>query len=129
MAVDYILDTHVLLWFLQGNNQISETARDIICDKTCKKFISIVSTWEIAIKNRIRKLPLPNGIFDVFDKIESNGFGFIGIERKCVEIYNSLPLIHRDPFDGMIVASAIYKQMTIVTADENIQQYDVSWVW
>ena len=63
--------------------------------------------WEISIKNRIGKLPLPNGVSEIFDEVERNGFGFIGVDRQCVEIYNTLPLIHRDPFDGIIIATAI----------------------
>jgi len=127
--MNYILDTHVLLWFLRNEDKFSGKARQIILDNTCEKHISIVSLWEIAIKNRIGKLPLANGVSEVFDKIADNGFGLMKIDRKCVEIYNALPLIHRDPFDGMIIATAISRQMTIITADENIQKYDTDWVW
>jgi len=125
----YILDTHALLWFFEGDTKLSETARKIIFDDNSTKFISVASIWEISIKNRIGKLPLKKSLSDIFDKIESNGFGIIGIDRKCVEIYNTLPLIHRDPFDGIIIATAKYKQMTIITSDENIQKYDVDWIW
>ena len=84
--------------------------------------------WEISIKNRIGKLPLPSGLTDIFSEIKANGFGYIGISLKSIEVYNTLPLLHRDPFDGIIIATAICEQMTIVTADENIQKYDVPWV-
>lgn len=125
----YILDTHALLWFLRGEERLSETAHKIILDDNLKKSVSIASIWEISIKNRIGKLPLKYGVSEIFDKIEDNGFGLIKIERKYVELYNTLPLIHRDPFDGIIIATAISEKMTIVTADENIQKYDVMWVW
>lgn len=127
--MNYILDTHTLLWFLQGEEKLSETVRQIILDNTLKKFVSIASLWEIAIKNRIGKLPLKEGIADIFSEIKANGFGIIGIDCESVEIYNTLPLIHRDPFDAMIIATSVLEQMTIITADENIQKYDVSWIW
>jgi PIN domain nuclease of toxin-antitoxin system len=123
------VDTHALLWFFMDDIKLSEAAREIIFDSSARKFVSIASLWEISIKNRIGKLPLANGIEEIFKQIEINGFGIIGITREYVKIYNKLPLIHRDPFDGMIVATAIGEQMTVVTADENIQKYDVSWVW
>lgn len=127
--MNYILDTHTLLWFMQDEEKLSETVRQIILDNTSKKFVSVASLWEIAIKNRIGKLPLKEGITDIFKEIETNGFGIIGIDCESVEIYNTLPLIHRDPFDGMIIATSVLEQMTIITTDENIQKYDVSWIW
>ena len=66
---------------------------------------------------------------DIFAEVEANGFGYIGIGLQSVEIYNALPLLHRDPFDGIIVAAAILERMTIITADENIRKYDVPCVW
>jgi len=74
-------------------------------------------------------LPLPNDLSGVFTEVEMNGFGIIGINQGCLETHNSLPLLHRDPFDGIIVATALLQEMTIITADENIQKYDVPWVW
>jgi len=88
--------------------------------------------WEISIKNRINrksKLPLPNGVAGVFDEINANGYGYVGINRQCIEVYNKLPLIHGDPFDGILIAAALVGDMTLVTADEEIQKYDVKWTW
>ena len=127
--MNYILDTHTLLWFLRGEEKFSEAARKVILDSSAKKFISIASLWEIAIKNRIGKLPLKKGIADIFEKIEANGFGLLEVDRKYIEIYSAIPLIHRDPFDGIIVATAMAEQMTLITADEDIQKYDINWIW
>ena len=125
----YILDTHILLWSMFDSNRLSKLAQEILIERSYRKFISIGSMWEISIKNRIGKLPLPYGITDVFAEAKRNGFGLIGIDTECIERYNTLPLLHRDPFDGIIIATAILEQMTIVTADENIQKYNVNWVW
>ena len=127
--MDYLLDTHVLLWIIFDSDKLSPSAQKIILDKSTHKFISISSLWEISIKNRIGKLPLPNDLSGVFTEVETNGFGIIGINQGCLETYNTLPLLHRDPFDGIIVATAHLQEMTIITADENIQKYNVPWVW
>jgi PIN domain nuclease of toxin-antitoxin system len=111
------------------HEKLSQSARRIIKDSKYKKFISIASMWEIAVKSRIGKLPIPNGVSSAFSKAESSGFGIAEINRQCIEIYNSLPLLHRDPFDGIIIATARAENFTIVTADENIQKYDISWIW
>ena len=125
----YILDTHILLWSIFESNKLSQSAKTIILDRNSLKFISISTMWEISIKNRIGKLKLPKGLAGVFSEIEMSGFGIIGIDRQCIEIYDNLPLLHRDPFDGIIIATAIAENMTIVTADENIQKYNVPWIW
>ena len=125
--MDYILDTHVLLWSMFESSKLSQSAREILVDRKSRRFISISSMWEIAIKNRIGKLQLPCSIDDIFSTVEKRGYGLLGINQRHIEIYNTLPLLHRDPFDGIIIASAILQKMTIITTDENIQKYDVLW--
>jgi len=126
---NYLLDTHVLLWSIFESHKLSEKSQKILLDRNSRKFVSVPSIWEISIKHRIGKLPLPNGLFDIFTEIELNGFGYLGIVLIHIEKYNALPLLHRDPFDGIIVAMAMIEQMTIITADENIHKYDVQWIW
>jgi len=123
--MDYLLDTHVLLWIIFDSDKLSPLAQRNVLDKDTNKFVSISSLWEISIKNRIGKLPLPNDLSGVFTEVEMNGFGIIGINQGCLETYNTLPLLHRDPFDGIIVATALLQEMIIITADENIQKYNV----
>ena len=127
--MDYILDTHVFLWTVFDSKKLSEVSKNILLDSRHRKFISISTMWEIAIKNRVGKLTIPHSISNVFNQAEMNGFGIIEINQKCIEIYNTLPLIHRDPFDGIIIATAMLGKMTIITADETIKKYDVNCVW
>ena len=126
---NYILDTHVLLWAMFDSEKLSQSAQKIITDISISKYISISSIWEIAIKNRIGKLPLSIGIDGVFSRVDALGCGLIGIDQQHLKIYTTLPLLHRDPFDGIIIATALFEEMTIVTSDENIQKYDVPWAW
>jgi len=127
--MNYLVDTHALLWMMFEPGKLSRQAREILADKTLCKFISVTSLWEIAIKNRIGKLPLPLGIKGTIAKVDAIGVGHIGISQQHIEIFNSLPLLHRDPFDGIIIATALSEKMTIITGDENIQRYDASWIW
>ena len=126
---DYILDTHVLLWSIFNRGKLSQTVQSVLMDRNARKHIAISSMWEIVIKNRIGKLPLPNGLSAIYGIVETRGYGVVGVERQHLEAYASLPLIHRDPFDGIIIAIAITEGMTLITADENMQKYNVPWVW
>ena len=127
--MNYLLDTHVLLWTMFEPNKLSQFAQEVITDTNKPNFISITSVWEIAIKNRIGKLPLSMGIGGVFNKLEASDTGIIGVDRQHIEVYTALPLLHRDPFDGIIIATAFLQEMTIITTDENIQKYGVLCVW
>ena len=127
--MDYHMDTHVLLWTMFEPQKLSQLAREIIIDTSKPKFISITSVWEVAIKNRIGKLPLSMGVDEIFNKLDASNAGIVGIDHQHIEIYATLPLLHRDPFDGIIIATAVLEKMTIITADENIQKYDVPWIW
>ena len=88
--MDYLLDTHVLLWIIFDSDKLSPLAQKIVLDKSAHKFVSISSLWEISIKNRIGKLPLSNDLSGVFTEVEMNGFGIIGINQACLETYNTL---------------------------------------
>ena len=125
----YIADTHALLWMMFEPQKLSQKAQEILADKGLQKFVSITSLWEIAIKNRIGKLPLPMGLTGTISRVDALGIGRIGVDQRHIEIFNSLPLLHRDPFDGIIIATAISENMTIITGDENIHKYDVPWIW
>lgn len=125
----YLVDTHALLWMMFEPKKLSQNVRKILADKNLHKFVSITSLWEMSIKNRIGKLPLPMGVSEIFSRVSSLGVGHVGMCQSYIETYNALPLLHRGPFDGIIIATAISEGMTIVTADENMQKYDVPWIW
>jgi len=127
--MNYLVDTHALLWMMSEPEKLSQQARIILAEKTLSKFIRVTSLWEIAIKNRIGKLPLPMGISGIINKVDTLGVGYVGVSQQHIEIFNSLPLLHRDPFDGIIIATALSEKMTIITGDENIHKYEVPWIW
>jgi PIN domain nuclease of toxin-antitoxin system len=91
--------------------------------------VSYISLWEIAIKNRIGKLPLSVNLNDIHKTLAGYGCGFVGIEQDIIAVFNTLPLLHRDPFDGILIATALNKNLTIITNDVNINKYNVPCVW
>ena len=127
--MEVLLDTHALLWFMNGDEKLSASAREIIHNADNGIYISIASIWEIAIKFSIGKLTLKKGIENLLARVDENGFILLEIDTKHIKMVTELPFIHRDPFDRMLVAQAIVENMLVMTADENILKHDVSVIW
>ena len=125
----YLLDTHTAIWALGSEPKLSEAAKAIIDDVSLPLCVSIISAWEIAIKVSIGKLNFVGGSTFFLEKMRRNGIELLDIKSSHVECVENLPFIHRDPFDRMLVATAKTDGMTILTSDENIQKYDVSFIW
>ena len=125
----YLLDTHTAIWFFNGDNALSETAKKIILDTSNIKYLNIASAWEIAIKLSIGKLDIAGNTADFIHDAETNGFIILPIKTDHLTALESLPLLHRDPFDRLLIATAISEQMTLISADKNIAQYDVPLIW
>jgi len=126
----YLIDTHVFLWYFWDSKDLSERASDIIEDEAIQKYVSIVSLWEFSIKYSMGKLTFDGGLTHLWNMLSQNGFIILPINQPQLEtlIFN-IPFHHRNPFDRLIIATAKTEDLTIVTMDENIQKYDVSWVW
>ena len=126
----YLLDTHAFLWYFEDSDKLSETAAGIIEDMNLQKYVSIASLWEFSIKYSIGKLQFDGGLSNLWDMILQNSFTILPITQSYLSnIILNLPFIHRDPFDRLIIATAKADNMTILTDDENIQKYDVSFIW
>ncbi|MCL2880117.1 MAG: type II toxin-antitoxin system VapC family toxin [Treponema sp.] len=125
----YLLDTHTAMWFLNGDKSISETAKKAILNISNIKYLSIACAWEIAIKLSIGKLDIVKSTADFLYDAEENGFIILPITPASLSVLEKLPMIHRDPFDRLLIATAIAEQMTLITDDENIRKYEVSHIW
>jgi len=122
-----LLDTHTVLWFLNGENLSDETLAVI---QENENYISVVSLWEVAIKMSLNKLTFDGGFQAFCELVRKNGFEVLPIKDDYMQKLFDLPFVHRDPFDRMIVATAIIEDMTIITADNDIKGYsNVSCVW
>jgi PIN domain nuclease of toxin-antitoxin system len=125
-----LFDTHVAIWWLSAPKRLSSKARELLFDDSHSRYVSIVSAWEVAIKASIGKLPeFDGGVKAFLAEMKLNPVILLPVKTHYVEMVETLPFIHRDPIDRLLVATAKIENMTILTADENIQQYDVSAVW
>jgi len=124
-----LLDTHVVLWVAENSNMLSGKAKAAVLDETTDKFVSIASAWEIAIKLGTKKLRLDGGLAEFFRMVDENGFLMLPIERAYLHQVPELPDCHKDPFDRLLLATAVCEGMTIITADENFQKYNVPLIW
>jgi PIN domain nuclease of toxin-antitoxin system len=124
-----LLDTHTAIWFLNGDDQLSDAAKDAIqnADNSC--LISMASIWELQIKMNLGKLRFDDGMDGFINLAEDNGFHLLPIEVEHITATSSLAFIHRDPFDRLLIATAISESISIVTADKNIYQYPVDYIW
>ncbi|WP_207002636.1 type II toxin-antitoxin system VapC family toxin [Trinickia mobilis] len=115
-----LLDTNVFLWVLAGSDRISKVRDLILADET-EVFVSVASFWEIAIKHTIGKLALdvPEARCAAID----SGFHELPVLGAHTEALSKLPLLHRDPFDRLLVAQAIVEPMRLMTGDGSMAQY------
>ena len=118
----YLLDTHALLWALSEPDSLSTAARKAIADPSNLIVVSSALLWECAIKASIGKLDLPD---DFFDAIPEAGYEVMPIRIAHLNIYRTLPLYHRDPFDRMLVAQAMAEGLTLISRDAEIARYQV----
>jgi len=116
-----LLDSHVALWWLDGNTAIGATCRSLI-EQADEAFVSVVTPWELGIKRALGKLTMPDGLADA---LEAGGFRSLAISADHAELAPTLPPHHRDPFDRMLVAQARLEALSLVTADQLLSRYEI----
>lgn len=120
--MNFLLDTHVLLWWLDDNPALSEQAKTAISDGQNLVFISAVVVWEIRIKEALGKLKVPDNFQETLSK---QPFEFLDITIEHAHAISQLPLIHRDPFDRLLIAQAKLENMTLISRDKFIKKYQI----
>ena len=119
-----LLDTHAFLWWLTGDEALSDTARTAIADEGNEIFVSAASAWEITTKHRIGKLPGAAAIVADLDAvISSQGFIGLPIGVRHGQVAGALPGPHRDPFDRMLVAQAMLENLVLVSNEQAFDAY------
>jgi len=128
--VNLLLDTHALIWFLEGNTKLSSPARRYIGDPNNGAFVSIVSLWEIGIKLSSGRLEFQDSFEEIFPaELDRNGFLLVPVKIAHIAHVTSLPFHHRDPFDRMLIAQCHVEGFSIVSADAAFDGYAVSRLW
>jgi len=127
--MNYLLDTHTLIWYFDDSPKLPDSVAYVIESADTRKFISVASLWEFAIKHSIGKLNFEGGTSAFWSMVTANKFVILQINEPYLIKLDNLPFLHRDPFDRLLITTAIVEDMTILTADENIRQYDVRCAW
>ncbi len=125
-----LLDTHAFLWWVLDDPKLSADCRRIVDDGANDVLLSAVSGYELAYKVNQGRLTLPEAP-DVYvrSRLASNGFEALTIELDHALRAATLPMIHRDPFDRLLIGQAQLEGLPIITADPAIAHYDVEVIW
>jgi len=121
-----LLDTHVFLWYITADKNLPPNFRAAIQDATNDVSLSVASLWEVVIKYSLGKLPLPSPPEDFVPRQrELHHIASLPIEEGAMVHLAKLPVLHRDPFDRMLVAQALQHDLTLLTVDEALKAYSV----
>ena len=121
----YLLDTHALIWFLEGDQRLSATAQNIICNDDTDIFVSIVSLWEMAIKISLGKLELSQSLDQIIDKLPQQNITLLPINPAHVLAVLKLPFKHRNPFDRLLIGQALVEKMKFISNEALFLRYSV----
>ena len=119
-----LLDTHTYLWFVSDNPLLPRWVSEKI-QTSENVFVSIASFWEIAIKNAKGLLDIPVPISKMMEDCAVLNFTVLPINGTHLDKLKTLPYIHKDPFDRILICQSLAEDMELVTVDSNIVQYDV----
>ena len=119
-----LLDTHAFIWFIEGNNRLSSTARDSILKPENQLYLSIASLWEIAIKLNLDRLSFAEPFEQLIPhQMKLNSIHSLPISLLHLNQLIDLPFHHRDPFDRLLIAQAISEKLPIITRDKSFPDY------
>ena len=128
--MNVLLDTHTFLWFWWDDPKLSVKALETICDASNRKLISPASSWEVAIKVSRKKLDLgaPYRGYIHMHMLRNN-FELLPITDEHLAVLVDMPFHHKDPFDRMLIAQAGYEDIAVVSADEQLDAYNITRIW
>ena len=112
----YLLDTHIVYWWMTKSARLSKTATSLIRKESC--FVSVASLWEMQLKNSVGKLALPSG--PLSSQLSNEGFGILPITAAHVDRAREIGGLQGDPFDLLLAATADIERMTLLTKDTRL---------
>jgi PIN domain nuclease of toxin-antitoxin system len=122
--VRFLLDTHILIWWLADDRKLAKNARAIIANPDNDVLVSAVSLWEISIKAALGRLEVE--LDDLEHNVADSGFRSLPINSRHALTAGRLPAIHRDPFDRMLIAQASVEELRVVSHDRVFERYGLS---
>jgi PIN domain nuclease of toxin-antitoxin system len=121
-----LLDTHVFLWYISADPQLPVAFREAIRDPANEVYLSAASVWEAVIKHALGKLPLPESPAEYLPRQrEAHRIAALPIEEAALVHLATLPPLHRDPFDRILIAQALQHGMRLATVDDAVRSYPV----
>ena len=124
----YLLDTNVIVFLLSAPGELSAEAARVV-RKEPDLFASVASLWEIGIKQSLGKLHIEMSVPEIEEECIRRDICILPIRSSAIERVKSLPPIHRDPFDRLLIAQALEDGMAIVTRDGAIPRYPIQTIW
>lgn len=125
-----LLDTHIWLWMLSQPDRLGRQTRAIIEDPSTSLLLSAATSWEIAVKNSIGRLPLPEPVSSyVPSRMRQTGVESLAISHSHALQVAALPHHHRDPFDRLLIAQAQLENLPLMTIDGVLRNYDIEVIW
>jgi PIN domain nuclease of toxin-antitoxin system len=118
--MNYLLDTQIFLWWIAADRRLQKVLHELIADPANRIWLSVASAWEMEIKSALGKLRIPEGLEQ---QLAANGIEALSISLRHMQTLHSLPAIHRDPFDRMLVAQSVAEELILVTADPVVASY------
>ncbi|OFX26585.1 MAG: hypothetical protein A2033_08825 [Bacteroidetes bacterium GWA2_31_9] len=124
--MNILIDTHIFLWYINDYTKLSKKYIDLIINEKNDIFLSSASIWECCIKQQIGKMIFPkNAAIYLSEKRNLHNIKTLVINELCLKHLSTLPVIHKDPFDRILICQAIDNQMKLITDDEKICQYKI----
>jgi PIN domain nuclease of toxin-antitoxin system len=127
--MNLLLDTHTLIWFLEGDTTLSTDAKNLIENPANTNFVSVATFWEMAIKVSLKKLEMQISIQNLKKLLWENGIEVLPITIENTLFVSQLPFHHKDPFDRLLIAQAVNENMILISKDEAMHLYNVQTIW
>lgn len=125
----FLIDTYTLLWYRAADERIGKRVIEIFSNPDAIKIISIATFWELAIKQSLGKLSLEEDLNNLYNDVVYSGFEISPIEMEQINVLQTLPYHHKDPFDRILIATAIAQNIPIISKDQHFSKYSIQTIW
>ena len=130
MSGRFLADTNVVIWTISRSDRLSARVKRTLADATASIAVSVASVWEIVVKHQAGKLVFDMSLDLALDQIlYRSSWTIAPITSEHLPVLANLPMLHKDPFDRILIAQAQHQNLTILTPDDKIRNYGVATLW